>query len=299
MARTLREILAAVSHQAAGQEDQACELLLAEAAAHGLAVDQTLLAEAIDRALEQGVGLDELQTADLYLAAACGRGQVEALRRFDALLGPELDRAIAKSPSLGLTAAEFRQLVYDRLFVHEPDASPRIDTYVGRGSLKAWLRVMASRLVIDLSRRRDRVDRPSDDLSEKLRADQNTELDYLRHVYGPALSAAFEQALSSLSVRQRNLLRQRYLHELSADALAKMYGVHRSTMFDWLDKARATLLQQVRSRLATAVPGDQLESVIGMLGSQLQLSVRRLLESKLEPDAHPGSVGGAGSNTKG
>lgn len=287
MGRTLREVLAAYSHPMPGQNrtlDEASEALRSEAGAHGLEVDDSVLSDAVAGALEQGIGLDELQVGDLYLAAACGRGQAEALRRFDALFSPELDRAIAKSPTLGLSSQEFRQQVYDRLFVHEAGAPPRIRTYLGRGSLKAWLRVLASRFIIDLARRRDRMTRPSPDLAEKLGSERDPELDYLRHVYGPALSSAFEQALATISVRQRNLLRQRYLHGLSADALAKMYGVHRSTMFDWLEKARTMLLHQVRTLVAAAVPGDQLESVVAMLGSQLHVSVRRLLDSKLEPD---------------
>ncbi len=112
----------------------------------------------------------------------------------------------------------------------------------------------------------------------------NTEVAVLRHAYGPALEQAFSRGLAALDVRQRNLLRQRYLHDVSGDALAKQYGIHRATMFGWLDKARVALLFEVRQALAAAVPGDQLESVVGMLGSELHVSVRRLLDSQLEPE---------------
>ncbi|MEM6991497.1 MAG: hypothetical protein AAF721_13395 [Myxococcota bacterium] len=255
----------------------------AEASGHG-AVDNALLAAVLARAIEAGEDPAGLEHGDLYLAAWCATGDSAALRRFDGLYGAELDRAIGRSPTLGLSADEFRQLVYDRLFVRDGERAPRISQYVGKGSLKAWVRVMTSRFIIDLSRRRDRSTAPDDGLAEKIGAGDDTELDYLRHTYGPALDAAFEAAVAQLTVRQRNLLRQRYLHQVPADTLAKIYGVHRSTLFLWLDKARASLLDHVRVVLAQRVPGDQLESVVGVLGSRLQLSVRRMLDSRLESD---------------
>lgn len=257
------------------------------AQAHGLPVDAALVASCLATAAAEAgspAALEELDLPDLYLAAACGRGDAVALRRFDAALGPELDRAIARSPTLGLSREEFRQLVGDRLFVAEPDASPRILGYRGRGSLKAWVRVMAARFVIDLSRRRAPPGGEDDALAEKLGAAHDTELDYLRHAYGPAVPRAFEDAVARLTVRQRNLLRQRYLHGVSADGLARMYDVHRSTLFVWLDKARAALLAHVREALARQIPGHALESVVGMLGSRLELSVRRMLDSQLESE---------------
>ncbi len=257
----------------------------ARAAERGLELDEALLAGALARAIDGGVEPEQVDAADLYLAAVCARGDRVGVRRFESEYGPDLDRAIAKSPTLGLAAPEFRQLVLDRLFVREGEGPPRIAKYLGRGSLKSWLRVMASRLIIDLSRRRAPPSSSDGELSEKLGASEDPEIDYLRHAYGPALDTAFTQAIASLSVRERNLLRQRYLHEVSADALATMYGVHRSTLFLWLDKARAALLSHVRRALAERLPGDQLESVVGMLGSKLELSVRRMLDSRLEADA--------------
>ncbi|MCH9682094.1 MAG: sigma-70 family RNA polymerase sigma factor [Deltaproteobacteria bacterium] len=252
---------------------------------HGLVVDDPTLGEALAGAVERVDAFEGLNAGDLYLAVICGRGEAAGLRRFSAAYGAELDRAIAKSPTLGLSAPEFRQLVLDRLFVHEDDRPPRILSYRGRGTLKAWVRVMASRFIIDLSRRRSEPASEGDDaLADRLAGGDDTELDYLRHAYGPQLSTAFGQAVAALTVRQRNLLRQRYLHELSAGALARLYGVHRSTVFLWLDKARAALLEQVRTALAERVPGHQLESMVGMLGSGLQVSVRRMLDSKLETE---------------
>ncbi len=282
----LIDAVAAEHRNALPARDQLEGIVVAAARSAEVAgdADEALLVQALAGAVAAGVALDAVAAADLFLAAGCARGDTVALRRFATTYGPELDRAIARSPTLGLSADEFRQLVFDRLFVREGDAPPRITKYLGKGSLKAWVRVMTSRFIIDLSRRRDRTIASDDGLAEKIGGGDDTELDYLRHAYGPALDAAFQQAVAQLTVRQRNLLRQRYLHEVPADTLAKMYGVHRSTLFLWLDKARAAMLDHVRVVLAQRVPGDQLESVVGVLGSQLQLSVRRMLDSRLESD---------------
>jgi RNA polymerase sigma-70 factor (ECF subfamily) len=253
-----------------------------EVLAHGLALDPEVVS-ALQPAL--ATTPDALSLGDLYLATACRRGDNAALRRFEAAYGALFDRAIRRSPGLGFTEAEFRQLVLDRLFVPREDTPPRISKYEGRGSLEGWLRVMTSRLVIDLSRRKKQPSTAGDErLVERMEDDQDTELAVLRHRYGPMLEQAFSAGLGALTIRQRNLLRQRYLHEVSADALAKVYGVHRATLFGWLEKARVALLLQVRQALAAAVPGDQLESVVGLLGSDLHLSVRRLLDSNLETE---------------
>lgn len=264
--------------------DADLERCRAAAAERGLPLNDAVLAEALVRVVQAQGALAEVEASDLYLAASCARGDTAALRCFEREYGGELDRAIAKSPTLRLSADEFRQLVFDRLFVHEGDATARIAKYLGKGTLKAWVRVMTSRFIIDLSRRKKNATTSDDNLAEKIGAAENTELDYLRHSYGPALDEAFERAVASLSVRQRNLLRQRYLHEVAAETLATMYSVHRSTVFLWLDQARAALLEHVRAGLAQRVPGDQLESVVGVLGSKLQLSVRRMLDSRLETE---------------
>lgn len=257
------------------------------AAEPDLALFAAALATTLDHAanVEAGVAaLAQLAVADLYLAAACARGDSRALRWFERSCGPELDRVIARSPGLGLSAAEFGQLVIVRLVLAEPERQAKILSYRGQGSLRAWVRVTAARLVIDLSRRRAEP-AGSDALLDQLSGGEDLELEHLRDRFGPELQASFAAALAQLSVRQRNLLRQRHIHDISADALARLYAVHRSTVFVWLEQARVALLGHVRTALLARVPGHELDSVVGVLGSRLDVSVRRLLDSRLEPEA--------------
>jgi len=234
---------------------------------------------------------------DLLLAEACARGENAALVAFDRLYGADLDLAIRKSPGLGVTADEFRQIFREHVFVApDPERPPRIASFTARGTLRAWVRVTATRLVVDLARKPD-VPEPmsDDDLSQRLAQTGDPELDYLRHAYGVALPEAFRQGLQALTVRQRNLLRQRYLHDLGADKLAVLYGVHRATMFAWIEEARVALLDRVRAAMLANVAGDSssesgasaMQNLVAALGSRLDVSVRRLLESQLEPEKKP------------
>lgn len=220
---------------------------------------------------------------DRALAEACARGDKTALEAFEQRFGADLDRAVLKSPGLGVATDEFRQLVRERLFVASQDRPPRIAGYQGKGSLRAWVRVTATRLVVDIARKKTgEVQLSDEELARRLPNAHDPELDHLRGAYGAALPAAFEEALGRLTAQQRNLLRQRFLHELTVERLATMYGVHRSTVFDWLKTARGELVGHIQSALATRIPDQALASVVALLGSKLDVSVRRMLDSKLE-----------------
>lgn len=262
--------------------DDALARAVASAAAElaPLPIDPPLLGEALGaRAGSEGATeLDSLRAADLYLAEACARGDDAALLAFERFYGADLDLAISKSSGLGLAKDEFRQLVRERLFVAPPGQPPRIASYGGRGPLRAWVRVTAARLVVDLARRHDGAEpTPAEVLAQRLPTAADPELAYLRRAYGDALPAAFADALAAITVRQRNLLRQRYLHGLGADKLATMYGVHRATIFTWLEEARQALLEHTREAMRRHAHGHELDSVMALLGSEFDVSVRRLL----------------------
>jgi len=155
---------------------------------------------------------DELHAADVELAAACARGEPAAIAAFDRAYGAELDGAIARSPRLGIARDEFRQLVRTRLFVGAPGKPARIASYTGDGPLKAWVRVTAARVVIDLARAHDDREQPADDaMLARLASPHDPALLLLQSAYGAHVQDAFREGLAQLSVRQRNLLRQHFV----------------------------------------------------------------------------------------
>lgn len=230
--------------------------------------------------LEPLAALRSARAGELALCWACARGDAAALAAFDASYTATLSRAAAKARSVD--AADVLQLLRERLFVGE---SPRILGYAGQGSLAGWLQVTATRLVLDLERKK--TERPlAQEPSEPraVPAPEDPEAEYLRRLYGQEFRAAFEAATAALTPDERNTLRYYYLQGLGIDQLAAARGVHRATAARQVQRAREALSAALRERLSQKlrVGGAELESVLRVLGSDLHVSVRRVLEQELE-----------------
>ena len=110
--------------------------------------------------------------------------------------------------------------------------------------------------------------------------DPDPELRCLKQSYQQAFDQAFPEALASLSVRQRNLLRQHHLDGLRIGELAALYRVHRVTAARWLAEAREELLLRLEKALVergVMTPG-KLPAVVELLESRLSSSLGRYLK---------------------
>jgi RNA polymerase sigma-70 factor (ECF subfamily) len=185
---------------------------------------------------------------------------------------------------------DLAQRVREKLFVPDGDRPARITAYAGRGSLRAWVRVTAIRTVLDIVRWKDdgkrRVSVEAGILEAMPGAEPDPELDYLRRAHGERLPNAMRRAFESLTSRQRNLLRHRFLHGLSTERIAKIYTVHRATAFRWLEAARQQLFERTRDELQRELQleGRDLESLIAALRSRIDVSVNQLLGGDLEAE---------------
>lgn len=221
------------------------------------------------------------RAADVYLAAACAAGDPVAVGRVDAMLPGVVRPALAR---LGLPASdddEIVQRVRVALMVADARGARGIAGYSGRGDLRAYLRAVAVRLAL---RRIEREAGPSaadeDDVLAMLpAADDSPELRLLKERCRGELRAAFGEALAALSPRERTVLRQHHVDGLTIDQLARLHGVHRATCARWIEAARASLLRRVRRHLRQALGFEEreLDSLIGLVRSQLDLSISRLL----------------------
>src|SRR5262249_73156 len=142
--------------------------------------------------------------------------------------------------------------------------------YRGRGDLRAWLRVAATRVALGLLRARRR-DADDGELTSLAAPDASPELALLRRRYTTEANAALRGALAELGVRERNLLRQHFVDGLGIDALGRLYGVHRSTAARWLERAKARFEQRTRALLIAqlGVSADTATSILAMLRSDL------------------------------
>jgi RNA polymerase sigma-70 factor (ECF subfamily) len=238
------------------------------------------LVEHIARAAAAGAKL--AHAGELALAWAVGRGDAEALRRFDREILPEADAAARKIDRSPAFADEVRQAVRVRLVVGD-GAEPRILAYRGTGPLRAWVAVAALRVALNAKRaaRRAPGGGAADDdlLADVVDREPDPELRHLKTLYRAELREALTAALAQLADRPRALLRLRFVDGLELAHIGRLYRVHESTASRWVSQAVADVAADARRRLVErlAVAPSAADSVARMVASQLDLSIGRLL----------------------
>jgi RNA polymerase sigma-70 factor (ECF subfamily) len=249
-----------------------------EAAWPGVKVDPVRLATRVKARRQQAEGA-ERHDADLYLATALGEGDRAALTVFEQKLVPEIDAALQRMRLPASAIDEVRQAIRVDLLVAD-EGQARIDGYLGLGPLAAWLRVSATRRALKLLRSTRREETLEDAMLEHWPgAGPDPEKGHLKSTYQAQLKGAITASFAALSVRERNLLRQHVLDDLTIDELALLYRVHRSTCARWLVDARTSLAKGVRNRIrdGAGVRGDELDSLLRFVDSDIELSISRIL----------------------
>ncbi len=181
---------------------------------------------------------------DLGLAFACARGNEVAARHFEKTWMPVAEKSLKKAGLDGTVTDDVLSWLRAELFAR--DQGPLFDTYTGRSDLGGWLRAIVVHEGVRRSKKQRREVTP-EAIAEIPVPD--IELTALRGAYGPQFTEAISNVFASLTVEQRNVLRQSFLDGLSIDVLAKLYGVHRATAARRVQAARQALVDGVRAHL--------------------------------------------------
>jgi len=224
------------------------------------------------------IALDDLDAAELYLAAACARGDDLAVRRFRAHyfegLLPHLRR-------MGLDNAQCDdvwQTLCERLLVARGDGPPGVVRYAGAGELGGLMRVTVTRLAINWLH--DRVRSTHDDwLDEVPSSRTDPEMQVSRQQHRAEIKQEVAAALATLPARDRMVLRLHLVERLGIDAIAGVASIHRATAARWIARAKDTLALRVRDRLLARwrVSHASFPALRTLLDSQIDLSLERLL----------------------
>jgi RNA polymerase sigma-70 factor (ECF subfamily) len=244
------------------------------------------IAMRIDGEVPLGAAIAELVLEDVWLAAGCIDGDAAAIACFDATVSHAVARSLRGASAPGESVDDLQQRLRVRLFVGDAGRTPAIASYGGRGSLVAWVRVMATRMRIDAERKASDVAMPSLGGAEAATIANDPELAYLAAHCREAFAAAFRTAFDVLTPRQRNMLRMHLVGGISATAIAQVYAVHAASAKRWLADARAQLVLGVESELRKRLGADtrELESVLRLVRSRLEISVRRLIDESSTGD---------------
>jgi RNA polymerase sigma-70 factor (ECF subfamily) len=220
--------------------------------------------------------------ADLVLAAACAAQEPTAHAAFDAVLS-EIDAAGLSTRSPRDLIDDVKQVIRVQLLVARDGKPPGIAGYRGKGPLRGWVRITATRELIRHQRKRAREtpsERPLDEaIGDALGDAGDPLLAQLKAEYRTEFASALREAITELSAEDRTLLRQQIVDQLSIDEIGAAFGVHRATAARWLQRARGALVTATRGRLAARLKlsVDEIDSVIRLVQSQLDASVVRYL----------------------
>jgi RNA polymerase sigma-70 factor (ECF subfamily) len=187
--------------------------------------------------------------AELYLACGCAQGDAAALDAFERRYVAGLGAVVHRFGDAGVGLDDVAQSLREKLFVGVGDGEPAIVEYAGRGPLSSWVFVVATRIVLNLVRSKSPVAGRDDKILGLADANADQELAYLKNLYRKEFAEALTEAMSSLTDRDRTLLRQHYVDGVTLKQLASVHGVHRVTLVHWAERARDALRDRTHELL--------------------------------------------------
>jgi RNA polymerase sigma-70 factor, ECF subfamily len=188
----------------------------------------------------------ERVAGDLYLACACLNAEPTALMVLEQRVIPATARAIRGVSSDPVFVQDCTAVLLQRLL----DApNPQLARYRGQDSLVAWISVVAAGVALEHFRLISTADSTQTLAMEYLDSEVAQGFSQLKEAYGAELQAALQDALASLSARDRNVLRMHVSGHCSIEQIGRAYGVHRAAAARWLAEIRAQVQEQVMPRL--------------------------------------------------
>jgi RNA polymerase sigma-70 factor (ECF subfamily) len=228
---------------------------------------------------------EDLEDSEVALAQAVTAGDASAIREFeDRYLVPVRPRL--RAMGIGdADIADIEQSVRVKLLVPTAPGEPaRLLAYAGHGKLGGLVRVAAVREALSMLRKRKVV--ADDDWLEELSSpDDDPELVEIKARHREAFKGAFEEAVRRLEPREHTLLRLHLVRHQSIDQIGAVYGIHRATAARWIEGAKRSLRSQTLKVLGDQfdLRGSDLERVVGLIESRIELSIDRLLATAAEP----------------
>ncbi|HMJ63319.1 MAG TPA: sigma-70 family RNA polymerase sigma factor, partial [Bryobacteraceae bacterium] len=190
-----------------------------------------------------------LRLDDLVLARACARGNEAAWDVFVRTYREKLYRAARAVAPVESAARELADSVYADLFGTRVDKDGRrvskLESYLGRGSLEGWLRMVLAQEYVNRFRAERRFVGFVEAIDSRPHGDDAAP-------ENAKLASATDAALAALSSEERFLLAAYYLDGRTLAEMGCMLRVHESTISRRLEKILAGLRKKIVRKLCEA-----------------------------------------------
>jgi RNA polymerase sigma-70 factor (ECF subfamily) len=227
-----------------------------------------------------------LKLEELVLARACAAGNEKAWETFMIRYREKLYETGLQIAREDSAARDLADSLYADLFgttTREGVRTSKLSSYTGRGSLEGWLRTVMAQEHVNRYRKQKRLvslDEESEEGGQFAAPEPVTEV-----TADPKLVAATDAALAALSADERFVLSAYYLDGRTLAEIARMLGVHESTISRKVDKLAKSLRKQiVAGLLKFGMSRRQAEEALEVDVRDVSLNLRaRLVQDSATP----------------
>ena len=228
-----------------------------------------------------------LRIDELALARACAAGNNSAWEIFLTRYRSKLYQAALRIAREDSAAKDLADMLYADLYgmnTRDGERVSKLASYTGRGSLEGWLRTVLAQEYVNRYRRTKRLvslDEESEDGVQFSAPDPEP-----ARSADPRLAQATDEALASLSGEERTVLSAYYLDGRTLAEIARILGVHESTISRKLDKLAKALRKQILAGLGRrGMSRRQAEEALEVDVRDVQMDIRHSLAQERPPTA--------------
>ena len=220
-----------------------------------------------------------LRVDELALARACAAGNNSAWEVFLTRYREKLYLSALRIAREDSAARELADTLYADLYgtnTREGQRVSKLASYTGRGSLEGWLRTVLAQEYVNRYRRTKRLVSLDEESEEgvQFQAPEPEPVAPSDH----RLAQATDEALAFLSGEDRMVLSAYYLDGRTLAEIARMLGVHESTISRKVDKLAKSLRKQIVAALTRkGMSRRQAEEAMEVDVRDLQVDIRRSL----------------------
>jgi RNA polymerase sigma-70 factor, ECF subfamily len=220
-----------------------------------------------------------LRVDELALARACAAGNNSAWEIFLTRFREKLYLSALRIAREDSAARDLADTLYADLYgttTREGQRVSKLSSYTGRGSLEGWLRTVLAQEYVNRYRRTKRLvslDEESEEGIQFRAPDPEPVV-----AADDRLARATDEALAELPAEDRAVLSAYYLDGRTLAEIARMLGVHESTISRKLDKLAKSLRKQIVAALTRdGLSRRQAEEALEVDVRDLQVDIRRSL----------------------